>query len=717
MLQSSYNYSLVAVSLLIASLASYTALDFAGRISSIGKDPSRIYWLLGGTCAMGLGIWSMHFVGMLAFSLPIVLGYDLAITAYSLLIALLSSYFALSVMARDAASWPRLICSGTALGVGIASMHYTGMAAMRMSPSIEYTPSVFLLSLAIAVSASIAALRISSTLRSRPYKLMWLPRMAAAVVMGLAITGMHYTGMEAANFPIGSICGAASGIDAHWLAVTVIVATMSILVIALVLSVVDARMEAHTGAFNRSLRIANERLQYQATHDALTGLPNRMLLSERIQHAIAAAERTNNRFAVYFIDLDGFKAINDTLGHTVGDALLKELADRLKATVRKEDIVARLGGDEFVIMVENIPDISMAAHIAEKLFNCFKAEFNLMGAGAGSGGMGISPSIGISLYPDNGATMEVLLRHADAAMYEVKASGRNNYLFFESSMNVASMRTIEIQRSMRTAIKDRQFFIHYQPKFDCNGLVSGAEALLRWQHPRLGLISPAEFITIAERSGQIIEIGYWVIEEVCKQLNEWAASGQETVKVAVNLSQIQLRAPNLVEEVLALTTRFGIAPSMMMFEITESVAMQNAEETMKTVAKLQGAGFDLAIDDFGTGYSSLSYLQQFAVRQLKVDRTFVNRLSESDPKALSVVAAIINLAHSLNMEVVAEGVETQSQHAILKGMQCDQVQGYLMAKPLSNEEFSKLMRRQGRCAFDFGGSKISAGEPVTASAH
>jgi diguanylate cyclase (GGDEF)-like protein len=690
MLQSSYSFALVALSLLVATLASYTTLDLAGRISKLAVRRYRRYWLVGGAFSMGIGIWSMHFVGMLAFSLPIPLGYDPLITLASLLIAVAVSYFALGLVTGGLLSMTRLLTGGLLMGLGIAAMHYTGMAAMRMAPGISYTPAIFLLSVLIAVVASTAALWIAFTLRSGTHSYLLARRLGAALVMGVAITGMHYTGMGAANFPLGSICGAATGIDTNWLAALIVVGTVSVLGVTLVLSVFDARLEFNDNRFTRSLQAANEKLLYQATHDALTGLPNRVVLAERIQHAIDASERARKRFAVFFIDLDGFKAINDSLGHRAGDAVLKELAGRLRDNLRKEDLVARFGGDEFVVVVEDIEDGAAAASIATKLFDCFREDFNAIETR-----MTVSPSIGVSLYPDNGTTLEVLLKNADAAMYEAKANGRNSYSFFEPAMNISTLRTMELQRGLRRAIEEDQLFLTYQPKFDCRSKrLLGAEALLRWQHPELGLITPDEFIPIAERSGQIVRIGHWVVERVCKQLRAWDAEGQPAVKVAVNLSPSQLRAPTLVEDMATILQRHGILPSRVMFEITETVAMHDTEETIKTVQQLQAEGFDLAIDDFGTGYSSLSYLQQFAVRQLKVDSSFVSAMAAGNEKGLTIVSTIIGLAHSLNMEVVAEGVETEEQLALLMGMKCDQVQGFLLGRPLPSEAFAETFNQR-----------------------
>ena len=693
MLPSSYSPTLVLASLFIATLAAYTALDISSRLSSSGNRQRRGYWLAGGAASLGVGIWCMHFVGMLSFSLPIPLGYDLSITLLSLVIAVVVSFFALRLMSTETLSAKRLALSGGLLGVGISAMHYTGMHAMRMHPAIQYDPLLFAASILVAMLAATAALWIAYLLRDKHGAPRYAWRLAAAAVMGMAIAGMHYIGMGAAGFPDGSICMAAQDISTNWLALTTGGTAFSILCITLVLTVLDRRMEARTEAYIASLKNVNEKLQHQATHDALTGLPNRVLLFERVQHAIDAAHRGTNLFALYFIDLDGFKGINDTLGHAAGDALLRQFAARLKQTVRKEDIVARLGGDEFVVMVEDIPDVDMAAHIAEKLFNCFREDFIL-----GHNTLRVTPSMGVAVYPDDGQNVDELLSHADAAMYEAKTNGRNGYRFFEQSMNVATLRAIEIQRALPAAISGNQFCLQYQPKFDGQiGRILGAEALLRWHHPQLGAIPPSEFIPIAERSGQIAAVGQWVLEEVCRQLRAWDDAGMKTVRIAVNLSQVQLRAPRLVEDILDVTRRYRISPHMLMFEITETAAMQNAEETMRTVDKLQQAGFELAIDDFGTGYSSLSYLQQFGVQQMKVDRSFIRDLTLT-PKSRSIVAAIIRLAHSLEMKVVAEGVETAEQLQLLQQLNCDQTQGYLLAKPMDGSAFITLVNGEAEGA-------------------
>ena len=687
MLESTYSYPLVLLSFLIATVAAFTSLDLTGRIASLPRASNRTFWLAGGAVALGLGIWSMHFIGMLAFSLPIPLGYDLGTTLYSLAVVIGVSYLALHQVTQRTLTRPRLAAGAVVVGLGISGMHYMGMAAMQMSPGIDYNLPRVLLSVVVAIVASFVALRLAFALRAADPRRRLRQRLAAAMVMGAAICSMHYTGMWAAEFPIGVVCLAAGQINIHWLAATILAGTLGVLGVALVLSVLDSRLQDRTLRFNDTLRSANEMLLYQATHDELTGLPNRGFLAERLEQAILFARSNDKRFAVYFIDIDGFKAINDSLGHNVGDAVLRELAARLRLKLRREDVVARFGGDEFVVVVENLSTAAIAGDLAEKLLDCFQEEFDLIDTH-----MTVSPSIGISVFPEDGQTSDVLLKNADAAMYEVKNAGRNGYRFFEAAMNTSTQRAMNLQRSLRGAVAGNQLHIHYQPKFDCaSGKLLGAEALLRWTHPELGPIEPSEFIPIAERSGNITRIGQWVIKAVCQQIQLWDSAGLAPVKIAINLSPIQLRSSTLIRDVINLTREYGVTPSRLMFEITESVAMQNAEETMKAVQRLQLAGFEMAIDDFGTGYSSLSYLQQFAVRQLKVDRLFVNELDVKGSKSRSIVSAIIGLAHALDMEVVAEGVETASQLALLAEMKCDQAQGFLLARPLGVGDFSRLM--------------------------
>ncbi|AKJ67684.1 diguanylate phosphodiesterase [Pandoraea thiooxydans] len=681
-----YNFWLVALSLGVATLASYTALDLAGRISLLAPSRARHLWLAGGGAAMGVGIWSMHFVGMLAFSLPIPLGYDLTITGASLGIAVAVSWFALFIITRAKLSPPRLLAGGVLMGLGIAGMHYVGMAAMRMSPGIRYDPTLVIASIVIAIGASSAALWLAQALSDAGHGNVLKKRAAAALVMGLAITGMHYTGMAAAEFPLGSICGAANGVNSQWLATTVTLFTFAILIVTLMLTRFDARTTFLIG----SVSLLNGQIVRMATFDMLTDLPNRRTLTERFEYAIQSARRDNSIVAVLFMDLDGFKTINDSLGHAVGDEVLKAFARRLLKCVHGSDMVARLGGDEFVVLLENAASPAEVEATAQNLLERMRR-----GGWADGQSLQVTPSIGIALFPQDGDSADVLLQNADAAMYEAKRSGRGTYRFFESGMNDAAVRTLQIQNALFDALEQGYFSLNFQPKFrgDSDKL-AGAEALLRLTHPEFGSPPPLEFIPVAERSGQIVPIGYWVVRETCRQIRDWEQSGLSPVKVAINLSPRQLVQPELVSTIVGIMRAEQVACERVMFEITETVAMQDAPRTVEMIREFQDHGFEIAIDDFGTGYSSLAYLQRFRVKQLKIDRFFTNGLDEQGLEGGAIVSAIIAMAHSLDMDVVAEGVETASQLAKLKNLMCDEMQGFLLGEPLSAPAFGALLQER-----------------------
>lgn len=680
MLVAQYDSLLVLVSLLVAILASYTALDMAGRINAIhGK--AVFVWLGGGALAMGIGIWSMHFIGMLAFSLPIPLGYDLGITLLSLLIAVLASGFALWRINQPHFPLLQLCGSATLMGVAIAAMHYTGMAALRMTPAIEYDPLLFCLSVVIAIAASGSALWIAFVLRKNtPHAK--LARATAAVVMGSAIVGMHYTGMAAANFPLDSLCGSTlNGIGTGWLAIVITIVTLAVLIIALLTSVLDARLESKTAKLACSLAEANEELMQQALHDNLTKLANRSLLEDRLDQMLHKAVRDHTRFALMFIDLDGFKAINDSLGHHVGDLLLIEVAHRFRNSVRAQDTVARLGGDEFVILIE-VSDPEDAAPVADKLLNIINQRFRIDGHE-----LGISASVGIAVYPEDGTTRHDLLINADAAMYHTKAAGRNGYRFFEASMNANAHNQLQIMQDLRVAMERGEFGLHYQPKFNAsNGSVIGAEALLRWNHPARGMVFPDDFIALAEKTGLIVPIGEWVLDEACRQMREWYDGGHTHWKMAVNLSALQFSHDNLVEMVQATLRRHALPAHCLILEVTESTAMHDVEASLTILNQLVKLGIDISIDDFGTGYSSLLYLKRMPASELKIDRGFIRALANGTDDA-AIVSAIVALGRSLNLHIVAEGVETEEQHDFLKSMGCNAMQGYLMGRPMPPDQF------------------------------
>ena len=686
MLIGSYSPSLVVISLFVAILASYTALDLAGRIAT-AKGRAVFYWMSGGALAMGVGVWSMHFIGMLALRLPFALGFDVGITALSLLIAVLSCGFALWLVNQPRLPAWQLAFGALVMGAGISSMHYTGMAAMRMTPGIDYDPTLFSASLLIAVVASGAALWIAFHLRrNTPY--VRLMRGGAAVVMGLAIVGMHYTGMAAAQFADESYCGAAlSGLSGKGLDNLVVVTSLAVLVIALLTSVLDARLEARTAVLADSLSLANLELTHLALHDTLTGLPNRTLLADRIQQAMQAVNEKGGCFALMFIDLDGFKPVNDAFGHHMGDQLLREVGLRLRECLRSQDTLARIGGDEFVLLVR-LTQPDDALRLAERQVGLVNRAFKVA-----EHELKISASVGIAIFPGNGGNPQELLMNADAAMYHAKGMGKNGYSFFDVSMNTNARKQLQLLQDLRNAVEQQQFCLHYQPKFDAvSGIPVGAEALLRWEHPQQGLLLPATFIELAEKTGLIIPIGEWVLNEACRQMRLWYAQGYEDWRIAVNLSALQFCHTGLVKSVASALDRHQLPANSLTLEITETTAMSDADASMTVLQQLSDMGVDLSIDDFGTGYSSLMYLKRLPANELKIDRGFVRDL-EHDGDDAAIVSAIVALGHALGLRIVAEGVETDVQQNFLTRLGCNSLQGYLLGHPLPAERFMADIQR------------------------
>jgi diguanylate cyclase (GGDEF)-like protein len=680
MLESSYDNLLVLFSVLIAILASYTALDLAGRITA-AKGRVAHLWLGGGALAMGLGIWSMHFVGMLAFQLPIPLGYDFGITVGSLFIAIGASAFALWLVCQQTLPWPRLALGAVLMGCAVAGMHYTGMAAMRMRPGIDYDPLLFALSIAIAIGACGAALWIAFRLRHRVRRYRQL-RIGAATVMGLAIAAMHYTGMAAAGFPNSSVCGAAAtGLSGASLAVPIMVITISVLGVALITSVLDLRLAMQTAMLAESLAAANKELTYLALHDKLTKLPNRALLEDRFDRMLQAAD-SDTHIAVLFVDLDGFKAVNDSMGHQAGDVLLAEVAQRLGAGLDAQATASRVGGDEFVLL-SVVDEPEDAGAIAERVLAALRVPIAIAGQA-----VHVSASIGIAVFPDNGTDQRTLLRHADAAMYHAKSSGRDMYSFFAQSMHRNAQAQQSLVHELRGALQHRQFVLHYQPKVAApQGLVVGAEALLRWNHPARGLIPPDQFIPLAEKTGMILPIGKWVLDEACRQLAQWHGQGHRAWTMAVNLSALQFGDPALIETVRDTLWRHGLEPRVLTLEITESTAMRDVEVSMAILRQLDIMGVRISIDDFGTGYSNMLHLKRIPASELKIDRAFVRHLSQNSEDA-AIVSAIVALGHTLNLQIIAEGVETTAQQDFLTNLGCDGLQGFLLGRPVPADDFT-----------------------------
>jgi diguanylate cyclase (GGDEF)-like protein/PAS domain S-box-containing protein len=939
-----YTYEpwLVVLSFILAVLASYTALSLAARVPHVEQKRATL-WLSGGAVGMGVGIWAMHFVGMLAFHLPIPLSYDIPITIASALLAIVASGFALHLIRHGITRTRTLISSAALMGSGIAAMHYTGMEALQMSPAIEYDPGIVALSLLIAFAASLFALKLAFHSRNETPLLFSGKQLLSAILMGAAIAGMHYVGMSAAHFDANSICLAAPrGIDNAVMAVIISSLTLLLLLATMLLlnydihrakqnaqlvrelkdlnhqlraeaarmaeamteslrqnsqrdrllaAIVEQSGEAiittdlfqrisswngaaenmfgyrfdevqgntleflmmepisparegyyhcqsrngetiyvlltaspllddqhecigenimmhdvtkerqdheqlllwslvyrHSGeaivisdpnnrilsvndSFTRitgftaeeaigqnpsllasgrhgpefyqqmwetlqseghwkgeiwnrrkdgtvypewitittlhddsgkpsnyiaifsdasSYKEKEARIHFLAHHDALTGLPNRTLLQDRLEQAVNKARRDGNKIAILFIDLDRFKVINDTLGHHVGDLLLKEVAQRLNRSVRDSDTVCRQGGDEFIIVLPEIETISDVAHVAQKILENVSRDFLLEGER-----LKVTPSIGISLFPEDGERIDVLIKNADTAMYHAKESGRANFQFFTERLNTILTERMELERDLASALTNGELELYFQPQVDLHsGRIIGAESLLRWHHPIRGMVPPDQFIPIAEEAGLINEIGLWVLDEMLRKAVEWKSERLFNGMIfSANVSPRQLDDPGFVDAVAALFLRHNYPPECIELEVTETAVMEDIHRSITTLSELKELGVHLAIDDFGTGYSSLNYLKRLPIDRLKIDRSFISDIPK-DKNDETITRAIINLAHTLNLGVIAEGVETEEQANFLRNAQCHDAQGFLYARPLAATEFVKFVRQR-----------------------
>jgi len=956
-----YDYRLVTLSVIIAIFASYAALELAGRVTA-ARSYARVAWLLGGACAMGAGIWSMHYTGMLAYRLPIPVYYHIPTVALSLLAAIFASFIALFVVSRQQLTTFRVLIGSLLMGAGIATMHYTGMAAMRLSAMHHYHHGLWTLSGVLAVLVSLAALWF--TFHFREEKSERLLKIISSVIMGLAIPVMHYTGMAAVTFmPMNTAPDLSEALDISVLGNSaVILATLVILGTVLLTSLVDRRFSAqarelamsehryellfesnpqptfvfelstlsflavneaavntygfqtdeflnlklpaldadqgvsemlatsHTGipskaqhrrkdgtvfdvelslrkiswagrpaalllaaditerkrteqlelerrnfletitqnqpledSLNHLIRLlenqlpgsscailltkpgrfgqvtasslsreavtaleglrlediayalgssANareivfikdfigggpenglrewarqlglrscwsapvldpagvlvslilvffredhqpdlqdhsrlemardmasiaikhrrltDRLSYQAQHDALTGLPNRFLLEDRLQQAIAYTNRHDSQLAVLIIDLDGFKYINDTVGHQCGDQVLIEVSRRLRSITRRTDTLARIGGDEFCLVLSDLHKSSDSFQVAHTCLDILRKPLMIA-----EHEYSISASIGISCYPEHGAEPEQLQQNADTAMYHAKFNGKNGFQVFTPEINAHLHERLELMGDLRHALENGELHLVYQPQFIADGQLVGFEALLRWNHPKRGMILPDKFIPIAEETGLIVPVGNWVLNQACRQLAIWHRSGYPSLRVAVNVSTLQFERQDWMDTISEALKKNGVPPSCLELELTETVVMKNCERAASRLTELRALGVSSAIDDFGTGYSSLKYLQNLPIDTLKIDQSFIRNLDPSSDGQSgngAIVQAIVTLAQQLGLRVVAEGVETDEELQVLRRLGCDFVQGYLFSRPMPVEQCDEFLR-------------------------
>ncbi|MEN2766985.1 bifunctional diguanylate cyclase/phosphodiesterase [Ornithinibacillus xuwenensis] len=652
--EGNYNFYIVALSVVIAILASYSALNVVGKISH-ASGKTKLFWLVAGSFVMGSGVWSMHFVGMLAFHLHVSVKYDIGLTVLSLLASMITSFIAFCITMPIDIKRYRIALSGLVMGVGIVSMHYIGMEAMIMNVELTYDFTMWLVSAGVAFIASYGALFLFLRFRNQSGS-SWL-KLCSAIIMGIAICGMHYTGMAAAEFQHHGdmVMNHEQSID-FFLLYGVTVTIFIILLVSWAAQYFD--------------RHVLEKMAYQ---DSITGLPNRNEMNRFFDTKLSTES-----IGVLFLDLDQFKAINDTLGHHIGDLLVQEVGARLQQFIRSDLQVYRIGGDEFLIIVEDC-DQTQAEQLAEEILITLKNAFRIEG-----NELYVTGSIGISIGPVNQADRSVLLKTADTAMYKAKSLGKNQYCVYNDGMGVKEVRRMEIEKDLQLALENEQFYIVYQPKWNVkSNSLYGFEALIRWKHPRLGIISPGEFIPVAEETGLIVPITRWVLENACNQCNAWHEKGL-TQPVSVNLSTRLFQTSSLVEMIQDVLGIMKLDPSLLELEITESMVLFDINDVVQQLHRIRSLGVRISMDDFGTGYSSIGLLDRIPIDALKLDRLFTEDINT--PKKHAIINAIVLMAEDLNLDVIAEGVENHDHIEQLTQLGCHVMQGYFYGKPMKVEE-------------------------------
>lgn len=671
-------------------LTTFAALDAATRLPGGASIAKRRVWRLACGVILGAGLWSglwLAEAGLHRLPAASATGPLTASLAVMLAASLIVFVAVLPRASFAAAARPlgrrRIALAAAALGMGLVAVE------LMLTRPWLYAPRSLLQTVTSCGGGTLILLAGASLAICMAF---WPPASQRRAAVGVRARAAGVLATSAALSLIVWPCAGAQGADDTLLhAIPIIVLSAGGILLALGLHAALMMFEARIDSAQAHLAASLERVTRQSAtpepHDTLTGLPTRLQLQQALDSAILSSSRRGRPFALFYLDLDGLGRINEQHGRATGDRVLEIIAERLRQTMRDEDTVARLGSDEFGLLVEGLPLPEAAAPIGDKLLFRLREAVEVDGRR-----LRVAASIGVAIHPYNGATADALLAHADAAMFECKQAGGNAYRFYEPRLNTTAHRVLQIQRALSHAALNGQLFLYYQPKFDAHTQsMTGAEALLRWNHPELGPVSPAEFLPLAERTGTIVELGDWVIEEVCRQIMHWDAAGMVPLKIAINLSPRQFLQPDLVQRLSQILYRYQVAPDRLMFEITETAAMRDAGQSIAAIRQIQSLGFEVAIDDFGTGYSSLSYLQRFRAQQIKIDRAFIGALDDSPSDAYAIIRAICAMAHSLDMTVVAEGVETGTQMQALVNLRCDQVQGYLLGRPLPARDFQTLI--------------------------
>jgi len=697
LLNCSHNPFLVLLAYLVACAAGFGTLDMAERVGHVDNPAAQRRWRwIGAGCLAG-GIWSTHFISMLAFQAPIAIHYELTMTFASLLIALVASLFAMQTLSHPYLRFHQYLLASVWMGLGIALMHYVGMSAMHSEAAVYFQTWLFLASVAIAIIASLAALLLSRYLRNGTGTFHQLLKYAASLVLGAGIISMHFTGMAAMQLLVpDGVEPSALPVDNNPVQLGLLVAVIALLVIGSSISaaLADKKLQhketdlRRVNALLSELDQARASLQQVAHYDALTSLLNRRGFNQIFAEKLAEKTMNDGMLAVIFLDIDHFKRINDSLGHDAGDELLTVLASHIKSSVRShDDVVARFGGDEFCILI-SIHHRDEARHLAQRIMQKMKDPVELAGRR-----MVMTTSIGISIFPEDGKTSEELLKTADLALYQSKDAGRNSLNFFSSNLKTRAFLELQLEEELRAALRAKnELVLYYQPILDLQkGKVTRLEALVRWQHPHQGLLTPERFISIAENNGLIAELDHWVLRQACNDLRFLSDQGNTELSMAVNCSALNLARDELVDEIEDALRFSGIAANRLELEVTENALMGNISSTLVLLRQIRALGVSLSIDDFGTGYSSLSYLKRLPLNTLKIDRSFIQDIPKSTAD-VEIVQAIIGMAHTLHLEVVTEGVETLQQLEVLQKHGCDYVQGYLFSAAVPASEIGAVIR-------------------------
>jgi len=660
-LTAEHDLRLVGLAGLVCFLASLAAINLFHRaVATRGR--ARALWLATAGAASGCGIWATHFIAVLAYDPGIGLNYNVGLTVLSLVLAAGLTGTGLSIAVYNRSHWA--ICLGGGLvGGGVACMHYLGMWALEMPGHIAWSADLVAASVLLGMVFGAASLWIA--IRGTSTR----DTLTAGVLLTLAIVSHHFTAMGAVEIvPDPARAINAFSLPPAWMAIGIASVAVAILGMSLAGAFVDKRTA--------------ERIAHMAHHDPLTGLPNRAAFAAQFATVLDRSAVSGAGFAVVCIDVDRFKEINDLFGHSAGDLVLREVSDRLLTAV-KDQFVARLGGDEFAIIVQGSQQQTPGASVAESVLSAMSDNLEIDGHR-----IAVGVSVGVAIYPHDGADAATLLSNADAALYRAKAEGRGTIRFFAAEMDQQLRKKRSLQHDLRSALERGELCLFYQPQARTNGDVIGFEALARWQHPKRGMVPPAEFIPIAEESSLIISIGEWVLREACTE----AASWPRPLQIAVNLSPAQFRQGDLPTLVHSILLQTGLSPSRLELEITEGVLIGDFTRALSILRRLKALGVRIAMDDFGTGYSSLSYLQSFPFDKIKIDRSFIANL-QSNRQSAAIVRSVIGLARGLDVPVVAEGVETREQLEFLARELCSEIQGYLIGKPSPIAAYSEMIGR------------------------